>query len=259
MFYFFTANSSRDKLHSSCKECCGYKFSKPKPKTKEGYKICTKCGKELMATVEYFYKSPSKDGLRNECKKCAIKEATKRNIVNIDAIVERRKKHWVGNRDSETERYKKWLEAKPKEYQVDRSRKYYQINKERENKRSSEYRKSHKDRVNTMNQTRKAIKSQLPSTLTAEQWEAIKKYFGDKCAYCGCDKTLTQEHFVPLSKGGEYTHNNIIPVCKSCNSSKHDKSFFTWYPTFKHYSPERESKILTYLGYENGIQQLSLI
>lgn len=34
-------------------------------------KICTKCGAELPATEEYFYKQPgNKDGLRGYCKKC---------------------------------------------------------------------------------------------------------------------------------------------------------------------------------------------
>jgi len=37
-------------------------------------KICTKCKKELPATVEYFYKdSIHSDGLRSECKKCTLK------------------------------------------------------------------------------------------------------------------------------------------------------------------------------------------
>jgi 5-methylcytosine-specific restriction endonuclease McrA len=85
--------------------------------------------------------------------------------------------------------------------------------------------------------------------------------FDNKCAYCGKEKPLAQDHFVPLSKGGEYTNNNIICSCKSCNSSKSDKDFFEWYPEQLFYSKEREAKILKYLNYDKKTQtqQLALI
>ena len=75
----------------------------------------------------------------------------------------------------------------------------------------------------------------MPATLTLKQWEQIKKDFDYKCAYCGITETehynqfnerLHQEHFYAMSKGGGLTHNNIIPACKSCNSSKGTKDFF---------------------------------
>lgn len=48
-------------------------------------------------------------------------------------------------------------------------------------------------------------------------------------------------------------------MCISCNSSKRDKDFFEWYPTYKHYNQEREKFILEYLGYTtDDTQQLSI-
>ena len=101
-----------------------------------------------------------------------------------------------------------------------------------------------------------ATKRSLLSTLTVTQWEDITEHFNHKCCYCGEEKTLHQEHFLALSKGGEYTHNNIVPACKNCNSSKNKNTFFEWYPSFKHYSRKREKLILDYLGYHNTTQQL---
>lgn len=103
-----------------------------------------------------------------------------------------------------------------------------------------------------------AKKAELPSTLTYDQWNIVKRYFGNKCAYCGKEVPLQQDHFVPLSKGGEYTHNNIIPACRSCNTSKHAQNFFDWYPRQKFYSKKREQRILKFLGYKGKIQQLSV-
>mgnify|MGYP003489420683 CR=1 FL=1 len=79
----------------------------------------------------------------------------------------------------------------------------------------------------------------------------IKLEFNNKCAYCGKEKPLSQEHFVALSKGGEFTINNIIPSCQNCNSSKRATDFFEWYPKFKHYSKKREQIILKFLNYNN--------
>lgn len=58
---------------------------------------------------------------------------------------------------------------------------------------------------------------------------------------------LTQDHFLPLSKGGEYTVNNIIPACKNCNCSKQDKDFSEWYSKQEFYRKERELKILEHV------------
>ena len=99
----------------------------------------------------------------------------------------------------------------------------------------------------------------VETNYSKEQWTKTIIYFQSKCAYCGKIKELTQDHFIPLSKGGEYTLNNIIPACGTCNSSKFNNEFLDWYSKQSFYTKKREKKILDYLNYNNGIQQLSLI
>lgn len=57
--------------------------------------------------------------------------------------------------------------------------------------------------------------------LTRSQWEEIKCAYGHRCVYCG-EKPLrlTMDHITPLARGGNHTASNIVPACKSCNSSK---------------------------------------
>jgi len=119
--------------------------------------------------------------------------------------------------------------------------------------------KNNKDKVNVSNERRRAKKKKLSSTLTVAQWEGIKQHFNNQCCYCGKELPLTIEHFVPISKNGEYTTNNIICSCLSCNSSKGNKDFFEFYPTYKYYSKKREKAILDFLHYNNGNQQISII
>lgn len=53
---------------------------------------------------------------------------------------------------------------------------------------------------------------------------------GEKCCiYCGVTEGLTQDHIIPSSKGGPDIPANIVPACKSCNSSKHNRDIFEWY------------------------------
>ena len=52
------------------------------------------------------------------------------------------------------------------------------------------------------------------------------------CWYCGKElepSKLTKDHVFPRSKGGDNDMDNIIMVCKTCNSSKGDMDFFEWY------------------------------
>lgn len=60
----------------------------------------------------------------------------------------------------------------------------------------------------------------LPSTLTNKEWQRILEENNHACVYCGSKENITQDHWIPSSKGGGYTADNIVPSCKSCNSRK---------------------------------------
>ncbi len=51
----------------------------------------------------------------------------------------------------------------------------------------------------------------------------------DECIYCGSKTDLTIEHILPKSCGGPDTPDNVILVCKKCNSSKGNKRLYEWY------------------------------
>jgi 5-methylcytosine-specific restriction endonuclease McrA len=206
-------------------------------------KICIKCGVEYPKTKEYFYPHKvCKDGFRGECKKCAKQYALK----NKEKISERMLLYREEHRDQLRERYKEY------------NKKYMQEHKEQAYERSAKYQHSHKEQYRTYCNCRRAKKMQLLNTLTKEQWELIKKKFNNQCAYCGKELPLQQEHFVPLSKGGEFTQNNIIPACGGCNQRKHNSDFFEWYPEQKFYSKVREHKILSFLHYDNRTKEQQL-
>ncbi len=64
--------------------------------------------------------------------------------------------------------------------------------------------------------------------LTVEQWTALIDAWGG-CAYCGEQASPLQKDCVlPLSRGGRYTLDNIVPACRSCNTSKCNHEVTGW-------------------------------
>ncbi|KKL99040.1 hypothetical protein LCGC14_1818390 [marine sediment metagenome] len=72
------------------------------------------------------------------------------------------------------------------------------------------------------NQRYFARKRGAKGRVTAKEWRTICESYGGRCAYCGSPGS-TQDHVVPISRGGTHTADNVVPACSSCNSRKHDK------------------------------------
>ena len=51
---------------------------------------------------------------------------------------------------------------------------------------------------------------------------------GAGCWYCGASEAPTLDHVMPRSRGGADDPENLVPACKSCNSSKGAKTPEEW-------------------------------
>ena len=64
--------------------------------------------------------------------------------------------------------------------------------------------------------------------LTAADWEALQLAW-DGCAYCGSSsESLQRVCVLAISRGGRYTLDNVVPACRSCNTSKCNEEVTTW-------------------------------
>jgi hypothetical protein len=244
-------------------------------------KMCGTCKQCFAPTIEWFSKDSSKnDGLKTICKSCERIKNHNRYVANKEEHNRKSKAYYEANKEQihlQTKQYRKanaekikeqkrrafqeYLlthreehNARTREYKIQRraelnekSRIYYQNNKEKHKDSCRRWNKANRNKCSYSTQKYRNIKRGLTCTLTLEEWEQTKKEFGNKCAYCGKTRNLVQEHYVPVSLAGSFTKENIVPSCASCNNSKNNKLFADWYPTFKHYSKEREQKVIQYI------------
>lgn len=251
------------------------------------YKICKTCG-ELLPLEVFRADKRNKDGCGASCKECCKKYDKKygnekRNkeeikkyyherynehkeeikiynkiygIENKDKILKFKEENKEKIRTCQKNSYKKYYHVRKGKY-VEKSRIYYQNNKEKFKAYNRAYFQTERGKMANMLKAQKRISlgKGVISKYSKKEWIECKKYFNNKCAYCGEELPLAQDHFIALSKGGEYTRNNIVPSCRACNSSKHNKDYFSWYSARESYSRKREIKILKYLHYNNQKQQ----
>ena len=74
---------------------------------------------------------------------------------------------------------------------------------------------------------RKLSSGELSWSTTVREWK-LEAESPPVCIYCGATDALTTEHMLPRSRGGEDVFDNVVHVCKTCNSSKGAKGLYEW-------------------------------
>ena len=151
-------------------------------------KHCPHCGETKLA--EMFYSAPSRedrDGLSSLCRQCSSSVAGSR--------VKRLRKLYGRNKGPKGGSYYRY---------------------------SAKWKKENRDRMAGYVRRWRARRAAAPlNDLTHNQWREIVERYNGRCIYCGeIAKPVTQDHMIPLSRGGAHTASNVIPACRLCNSRK---------------------------------------
>lgn len=102
----------------------------------------------------------------------------------------------------------------------------YKTHKARILARNLTWKLTHRDTFKAIQMRHRAAKARAPiNDFTGQQWMAMQEFYGHRCHYCKkrYKGRLTQDHVIPLSKGGAHTASNIVPSCHSCNCRKRDR------------------------------------
>jgi 5-methylcytosine-specific restriction endonuclease McrA len=107
---------------------------------------------------------------------------------------------------------------------------YREANHERLRERHKQWRDTHIERlheiVSDAKHRRRARLAGSGGSHTAAEWNGLKEFYDYTCLLCNRREPeikLTRDHYIPISRGGTNDIDNIIPLCKSCNSRKHAK------------------------------------
>lgn len=144
------------------------------------------------------------------------------NAAHKEEVRARCRAYYAANKAESAAKHRAYYAAHQVELAA-RSRAYIAANKVERAAYQRAYRLAHPEQIATKDARRRARKAGASvNDLTAAQWREILAAYGHRCVYCGRKmQRLTQDHVIPLAKGGTHTFSNVVPACRSCNAKKY--------------------------------------
>jgi len=181
-------------------------------------KQCCKCKLDKYE-IEFNKNKSKKDKLSTECKLCKRQQDAKYRKENSEHCKVYQIKYWKENGAELYEQKKKYIAAN-KIAHLKRQNTWYQKNKNDVKMRVALYKKEHPEQYRMYSNRRNASKKTNIMERFTNQ-DIINKY-GNQCFYCsGLFDHI--DHYMPLSRGGSHTLENIRPSCERCNLTKSNK------------------------------------
>ena len=224
-----TGKTLRRVSNSECPQCSKDKYNERIKLEPDFNKKRYQKHKEYSLNYQKQWRKRSKEVMKKQSKKY--------QETHVEELKEYRKNYYLQNKEV--------LIPKMRRY----NKKYYLSRKEEIDKKHRNYYKQNRFLALLRCRKRRANKMQIhKSKYTLDEIKCLKDKFKNKCSYCRKEKILHLDHFIPMSKGGPDCLGNIVPACKSCNSSKHNSDPMEWYKSQEFYSPTQWKKILKILG-----------
>ena len=190
-------------------------------------KPCSKCKREYPATPEYFRRHKRyKSGIANVCRNCTRLEAKQYRDENPEQIKQSRREFYI-NHPGYNNQF-----ANP-EKQAIRARRHYKNNRIKIVSNVAAWKqnnplqtKLHR-RIDT-HRRRMRVKENggvfIPDDVISQKTKQ-----NNLCYWCG-EKLEKWEidHYIPLSRGGSNSPDNIVIACPACNRSKHNRMPWEW-------------------------------
>jgi hypothetical protein len=228
-------------------------------------KRCSTC-KETKPVTEFVRNRYRPDGLQNSCKVCT-REHNRRNrekypekkLAEVDrwrkanpdkvrgynrrwkeANPERHREitriWYAANPEKARETARRWKEANPERTQ-DLRRRWREENPEKHREHNRRWREKNPDQERLWreknpekaraNGHRRRARKQANGIFAVTDKD-LRRIYGSPCWACGATERITLDHVVPIARGGHHSIGNALPLCLSCNCSKHTRLLSEW-------------------------------
>lgn len=228
--FFYRDKSRNYHLTSRCKVC----FTQAKKHWREQNR-----DKDRAASLRWQKNHPEKARARNKRFRDRHPEQeldrhTRNRLKNPDPYRQATRR-WRLKHIDQAKAYWKRYRAANRDILRQKDRQRYYADWDKGKAKARQWQRNHPQKGRIAAQRRKARKSKVMSTFTVAHWRLALVYWRGCCAYCGNPprlwdnpQVLHQDHFIPLSKGGNYTPDNILPVCQECNLGKRNNDPAEW-------------------------------
>ena len=186
----------------------------------ETTKICTCCNTEKNLTE--FYKRSDTNKYRSHCKDCLSNKFDKQK----EEIYLKRKKRYESNKDIINEKRRNHRLENIEYYRnIEKKRSLNEDRKKYKREHSKRYRQTVNGKLSQLNKYHKRRTIIKDGDVTTQQLKELYSTVKN-CYWCNTklNKNNTHlDHFMPLSKGGLHTIDNLVLSCSCCNLQKHAK------------------------------------
>lgn len=203
-------------------------------------KTCKKCS-EAKPVADFYRDKRAPDGLRYDCKACGNAAAVAWGQANKAARLAATLRYQgklppERKRAVQRHRIESGLQAKHR-------RAYYLRHREEIIREKSAFAKRNADKIQARRRKRYAEDAAYrfrvvlynqqrqrfcrAGSLTAGELLEIWAHYDGRCAYC-FDLADTVDHVTPRARGGKHEVGNVVPACRSCNSTKKDRTPLEW-------------------------------
>lgn len=199
-------------------------------------KACQTC-KQIKSLDCYNNLKASKDGKDARCRECKSAQF-KKWVEKNKKYNSQRNKDWIqNNRDKNRatknawnqahpekaqQRTKEWIKANPDKKRLAND-KWEKENPDKIRLKARNWRKNNPEKARNRYMAYQSLKKRNKTFVVSKK--ELKKIYSSPCLYCGSKENPTMEHLIPRNLGGDHGIGNLATLCKSCNSSKRDK---TW-------------------------------
>lgn len=204
-------------------------------------KTCTHCNRDFPANREYFHShKQGMYGLRSQCKACYTAKVDIYRSNHKDKVAVWLKR-WRSKNGEKIREYAKkhGTPEKRKAYRInhrEQLREYHRLrylhNKEKYQEQGRAWRMANPLKRRQSVNRRRAKRVLAGGFHTADQIAELHTRQDGKCFHCSVEfnGVFTEDHIIPISRGGTDWIDNIALMCQSCNSSKGTKLLHEWHP-----------------------------